>query len=41
VHLTASPVSVEEDQIIVQAALELEGKVRANMTADWRRFRPR
>jgi len=41
VHLTASPVSVEEDQIVVQAALEFEGKVRANMTADWRRFRPR
>jgi acyl-coenzyme A thioesterase PaaI-like protein len=41
VHLTASPVSVDEDQIVVQAALEFEGKVRATMTADWRRFRPR
>jgi acyl-coenzyme A thioesterase PaaI-like protein len=41
VHLSASPVAVEEDQIVVQAALELEGKVRATMTADWRRFRPR
>jgi acyl-coenzyme A thioesterase PaaI-like protein len=41
VRLTASPVSVAEDQILVQAALELEDKIRATMTADWRRFRPR
>ncbi len=41
VHLTASPVSVDENQIVVQAALEFEGKVRATMTADWRRFQPR
>lgn len=41
VLLTASPVSVEEGQIVVEASLEVEGKVRATMTADWRRFRPR
>lgn len=41
VQLTARPVSVAEDAIVVDAALEVDGKTRAEMTADWRRFRPR
>jgi acyl-coenzyme A thioesterase PaaI-like protein len=40
-RLVASPVSVSEDEIVVSAELELEGKTRATMTATWRRFRPR
>ena len=40
-ELIARPVSVEEGQIVVHAAIEYDGKVRAEMTADWRRFRPR
>jgi acyl-coenzyme A thioesterase PaaI-like protein len=41
VRLTASPVSVEEDVIVVRSELELDGKPRATMEATWRRFRPR
>jgi acyl-coenzyme A thioesterase PaaI-like protein len=41
VHLTAWPVSVEEDEIVVTSQLEFDGKPRATMTAEWRRFRPR
>jgi acyl-coenzyme A thioesterase PaaI-like protein len=40
-RLVASPGSVNEDEIVVNADLELEGKTRATMTATWRRFRPR
>jgi acyl-coenzyme A thioesterase PaaI-like protein len=40
-RLVASPVSVSEDEIVVSADLELDGKTRATMTATWRRFRPR
>jgi acyl-coenzyme A thioesterase PaaI-like protein len=41
VQLVASPVRVGEDEIVVDAALEHDGKPRATMTATWRRFRPR
>jgi hypothetical protein len=41
VRLTASPVSIDEDEIVVEAELEHENKPRATMTATWRRFRPR
>jgi hypothetical protein len=34
-------VRVEDAEIVVQSALELDAKVRAEMTATWRRFRPR
>jgi acyl-coenzyme A thioesterase PaaI-like protein len=40
-HLVARPESVAEDTIIVYSAITHDGKVRAEMTADWRRFRPR
>jgi acyl-coenzyme A thioesterase PaaI-like protein len=40
-RLVASPVSVSEDEIVVDADLELESKTRATMRATWRRFRPR
>jgi len=41
VRLTASPVTIDESEIVVGAALEVDAKVRATMTATWRRFRPR
>ena len=41
IHLTAQPVSLDEKVIIVSAQLLYEDKVRAEMTAEWRRFRPR
>jgi len=41
VRLIAFPVSVDEDEIVVQSELEFEEKTRAVMTARWRRFRPR
>ncbi len=41
VRLVAQPLSVAEDKILVHSAIEFDGKVRAEMTADWRRFRPR
>ena len=41
VRLTATPVAVSENEIVVQSELELDGKTRATMTATWRRFRPR
>jgi acyl-coenzyme A thioesterase PaaI-like protein len=41
VRLVASPVSLAEDEIVVEASLEHEDKTRATMTARWRRFRPR
>jgi acyl-coenzyme A thioesterase PaaI-like protein len=40
-RLTASPVTVDESEIVVGATLEHDGKPRATMTATWRRFRPR
>jgi acyl-coenzyme A thioesterase PaaI-like protein len=40
-RLVASPVSVNEDEIVVHAELELDGKTLATMIATWRRFRPR
>ena len=41
VQLIASPVALNEDEIVVEASLEHDGKTRATMTATWRRFRPR
>jgi acyl-coenzyme A thioesterase PaaI-like protein len=41
VRLTASPVDVEEAEMVVRSELEVDDKVRAVMTATWRRFRPR
>jgi acyl-coenzyme A thioesterase PaaI-like protein len=41
VRLTASPVSVDEGEIVVRSELEFEEKPRAAMTATWKRFRPR
>jgi acyl-coenzyme A thioesterase PaaI-like protein len=41
VRLVASPVSVAETEIVVTSQVELDDKVRAVMTATWRRFRPR
>lgn len=40
-RLVASPVSVDENEIVVGSELEVDGKTRATMTATWRRFRPR
>jgi acyl-coenzyme A thioesterase PaaI-like protein len=40
-RLTASPLSIDESEIVVSATLEHDGKSRAAMTATWRRFRPR
>ena len=41
VRLTATPTTVDESEIVVTSELEVDGKVRAAMTATWRRFRPR
>jgi acyl-coenzyme A thioesterase PaaI-like protein len=41
VRLTATPVRVDETEIVVTSELEFDGKPRATMTATWRRFRPR
>jgi acyl-coenzyme A thioesterase PaaI-like protein len=41
VRLTASPISIDESEIVVRSDLEVDGKARATMTATWRRFRPR
>jgi acyl-coenzyme A thioesterase PaaI-like protein len=41
VQLTASPLSVDESEIVVGAELAVDDKARATMTATWRRFRPR
>ena len=41
VQLVAELESVDETRIVVNATLEADGKQRATMTADWRRFRPR
>lgn len=41
VQLTATPVSVDEGEIVVGAELVVDEKVRATMQAVWKRFRPR
>ena len=41
VRLTASPVSIDDEVIVVTSSLEVDGKERATMTATWRRFHPR
>ena len=41
VHLRAFPQSIDETEIVVHSELEVDGKVRATMSATWRRFRPR
>ena len=41
VRLTARPISIGEDEIVIESELEYEDKPRATMTATWRRFRPR
>jgi acyl-coenzyme A thioesterase PaaI-like protein len=40
-RLTASPVSVDDAEMVVTSQLEVDDKVRAVMTATWKRFRPR
>jgi hypothetical protein len=40
-RLGASTTSVDETAIVVRSELACDGKVRAAMTATWRRFRPR
>lgn len=41
VQLTAVPEAVAEDEIVVRSDLSVDDKVRATMTATWRRLRPR
>jgi acyl-coenzyme A thioesterase PaaI-like protein len=41
VHLVASPEGVDESQIVVRSELTYDGKLRATMSATWKRFRPR
>ena len=41
VHLTGSPERIDESEIVVRSELSVDDKVRATMTAVWRRFRPR
>lgn len=41
VRLTATPVRLDETEIVVTSELDVEGTTRAAMTATWRRFRPR
>jgi acyl-coenzyme A thioesterase PaaI-like protein len=41
VHLRASPESIAQHEIVVHSELVVDDKVRATMTATWRRFRPR
>jgi acyl-coenzyme A thioesterase PaaI-like protein len=41
VRLTATPVTLDDAQIVVRSDLEVDDKQRATMTATWRRFRPR
>ena len=40
-RLIASPVTLDENEIVVKSDLEHENKTRASMTATWLRFRPR
>ncbi len=39
VRLTATPVTLDDAQIVVRSDLEVDDKQRATMTATWRRFR--
>jgi acyl-coenzyme A thioesterase PaaI-like protein len=41
IALVAVPAVVDERDIVVESRLEFDGKVRATMTATWRRFHPR
>ena len=41
VRLTATPLTLDDAQIVVRSDLEVDDKQRATMTATWRRFRPR
>jgi acyl-coenzyme A thioesterase PaaI-like protein len=41
VHLVASPERIDEDEIVVHSELTFDDKVRATMSATWKRFRPR
>ncbi len=41
VQLTASPERIDEAEIVVRSELVVDDKVRATMSATWRRFRPR
>ena len=41
VHLRASPGRIDGDEIVVHSELVVDDKVRATMSATWRRFRPR
>lgn len=41
VQLRAVPASIDEGEIVVDAELLVEDKVRATMQALWKRFRPR
>jgi acyl-coenzyme A thioesterase PaaI-like protein len=41
VQLSAWPEAIEEAEIVVRSELTVDDKVRATMTATWRRFRPR
>lgn len=40
-RLAASPDRVDESEIVVHSLVEYDEKVRATMSATWRRFRPR
>jgi acyl-coenzyme A thioesterase PaaI-like protein len=41
VRLIASPISIDESEIVVRSELEVDDKTRATMIATWLRFRPR
>src|SRR5829696_1940227 len=41
VHLVASPERLDESEIVVHSELVFDDKVRATMSATWKRFRPR
>ena len=41
VRLRAFPERIDEAEIVVHSELEVDEKVRATMTARWKRFRPR
>jgi acyl-coenzyme A thioesterase PaaI-like protein len=41
VRLVASPERIDESEIVVRSELAFDDKVRATMSATWKRFRPR
>jgi acyl-coenzyme A thioesterase PaaI-like protein len=41
VRLVASPERIDESEIVVRSEVVFEDKVRATMSATWKRFRPR